>query len=695
MTSALDTQEIVPDGGGDASLVRLSDLGLFTALFQSIPGRAVLLDSSGVCRFANQEFMDFLGRSRDEVIDLPVQDFLEPSVFESYAPLMERVFGGEQVRRVAWVDYGRLGKRYLEEVISPYRVDLTGPVVGCFGVGRDLTDMKHQEMEIVRRTQAQMEAEAYHAAIVGTALDGIVVVDEEGSVVDFNPAAEQIFGYRKEEALGRSIAELLVPPELRAAHAAGMRSYLATGIIRLIGRRLELPALLADGTRIPIELAITDVTRGERRLFAAHMRDLRAAKRAEEEIKRQRNALHQKEKLAALGSLLAGVAHELNNPLSVVTGQTMLLREQVLKEANVRSGGLPTLEKVIQRCDRIETATHRCARIVRSFLDMARQREAERRSTNLADVAREAVELLGYNMRASGVKVSLDIAPGLPRLMLDAGQIHQVLLNLLVNAQQALEEKAGERRVAVSVAVDADRNAVLIRVADNGPGIAENIRSRIFDPFFTTKPQGVGTGIGLAVSRGLIEAHGGTLELGTGPDGGALFTIQLPLEEVAAEAPPAGPQEHAHDAAGAHLGSVLIIDDEPDIAALLAEIAEGSGYVAVVAHSGREAQALLARTVPGGRPADFVGILCDIRMPDGDGPSLYNWLLSHRPDLSTRIGFISGDTLGPSAGRFLARSGCPLIEKPFTPADVRAFLKALVRDAAPPPETTETRRTES
>ncbi|MDI4656788.1 PAS domain S-box protein [Xanthobacter autotrophicus] len=694
MTSPLDTQESAPDGGDNASLVRLSDLGLFTALFQSIPGRAVLLDSGGVCRFANQEFIDFIGRGRDEVIDRPVQDFLEPVVFASYAPLMERVFGGELVRRVAWVDYGRLGKRYLEEVISPYRVDLTGPVVGCFGVGRDLTDLKHQEMEIVRRTQAQMEAEAYHAAIVGTALDGIVVVDEDGTVVDFNPAAEQIFGYRKEEAIGRSIAELVVPPEFRAAHAAGMRSYLASGITRVIGQRLELPALLADGTRIPIELAITDVTRGERRLFAAHMRDLRATKRAEEEIKRQRNALHQKEKLAALGSLLAGVAHELNNPLSVVTGQTMLLREQVLKEANVRSGGLPSLEKVIQRCDRIETAAHRCARIVRSFLDMARQREAERRATNLADVAREAVELLGYNMRASGVRVSLAIEPGLPRLMLDAGQIHQVLLNLLVNAQQALEETAGERRVTVSVASDTDRGAILIKVADNGPGIAENIRSRIFDPFFTTKPQGVGTGIGLAVSRGLIEAHGGTLELGTGPDGGALFTIQLPLEEVAAEAPPPGPQEDAQGA-GVYLGSVLIVDDEPDIAGLLAEIAEGIGYAAVVAHSGREAQALLARAEPAARPADIVGILCDIRMPDGDGPSLYNWLLSHRPDLSTRIGFISGDTLGPSAGRFLARSGCPLIEKPFTPTDVRAFLGALIGDAAPPPETTETRRTES
>lgn len=664
------------DGAGaGATLVPPSDLSLFTALFQSIPGRAVLLDAQGVCRFANQEFIDFMGRRREEVIDRPVHDFLEPSVFAAYAPLMEQVFAGEPVRRVAWVDYGRLGQRYLEEVISPYRADPAGPVVGCFGVARDLTDLKHQEIEIAHRTEVQIETEAFHAVIVGTALDAIVVVDEEGLVMDFNPAAEQIFGYRREEAIGRSISELIIPPEHRAAHAAGMRSYLTSGASRVIGRRLELPAMLKDGARIPIELSITDVTRGARRMFAAHMRDLSAAKRAEEEIKRQRNALHQKEKLAALGSLLAGVAHELNNPLSVVTGQTMLLREQVLKEV----GGGPAYEKVLQRCDRIETAAHRCARVVRAFLDMARQREAERRATNLSDVVREAVELLAYNMRASGVKVSISVTPGLPRLMLDAGQVHQVLLNLLVNAQQALEEKAGERLIRVCVEAEPALKAVRIRVADNGPGIPESIRSRIFDPFFTTKPQGVGTGIGLAVSRGLIEAHGGTLELGEAPGGGAMFVVQLPVDEALAGFAPVRPAVAPPHAAPAALGRVLIVDDEPDIAGLLAEIAEDGGYEAVVAHSGHAAEALLAQRGPGA--GDFIAILCDIRMPDGDGPGLYNWLLSQRPDLSGRIGFISGDTLGPSAGRFLARSGCPLIEKPFTPHDVRAFLKDLA--AAP------------
>lgn len=667
---ASQTESVSPTEGEAPSLVQLTDLRLFMALFQSIPGRAVLVDTDGVCRFANDEFVDFVQLPREQVIGHHVSELLAPETLASYAPLMERVFAGEALRRQAWVDYGpSIGERYLEEVITAYRADPQGPVVGCFGVARDLTDLKRQEFEIAQRTEAQIEAEAYHATIVGAALDAIVVVDETGTVVDFNPAAEQMFGYARREAVGRSIADLIIPPQFRAAHAAGMRRYLAEGSSRVLGQRLELPAMVADGRQIPIELAITDVTRGARRMFAAHMRDLGPAKAAEEEIKRQRNALHQKEKLAALGSLLAGVAHELNNPLSVVTGQTMLLREQVLKEASA----LPGFQKVLDRCGRIEAAAHRCARIVRSFLDMARQREAERRATNLADVVKEAVELLAYNMRASGVTVTTAVAPGLPLLMLDAGQIHQVLLNLLVNAHQALEELDGERRITIAVAADEARRLISIAVSDNGPGIPEGIRSRIFDPFFTTKPQGAGTGIGLSVSRGLIEAHGGTLDLAEAPGGGACFTVHLPLEVAV----PLAPVEDTttSGAAASSLGTVLIVDDEPDIAALLAEIAEDAGYRSVVVHSGLEAQTRLSAGLPGeGQPT---AVLCDLRMPDGDGPGFYNWLQAHRPELTSRIGFISGDTLGPSAGRFLARSGCPLLEKPFTPMDVRAFLRDL------------------
>lgn len=510
------------------------------------------------------------------------------------------------------------------------------------------------------------ELEAYHAAVVRTALDGIVVIDGDGLVVDFNPAAEAIFGYKREAVIGEPIAELIIPSEHRAAHEHGLSRYLATGAGHVLGKRLELPAMLSTGELIPIELTITDVTLGGRRLFAAHIRDQRAARRAEAEIREQRNALHQKEKLAALGSLLAGVAHELNNPLSIITGQALMMREAMEERAVADWNGL------VRRCDRISTAAERCARIVRSFLDMARQRETERTPTRLETVVEEAVELLGYTMGAAGITVERRWTDALPVLSLDSSQIHQVVLNLLVNAQQALEQAGGtERKIVIGITVGQEEGMVALTIDDNGPGVPEAIRSRIFDPFFTTKPQGAGTGIGLAVSKGLVEAHGGSLTLGEAPDGGARFVIRLPNEPVqtgearAAQPATEKPQPAPHR-------QLLVVDDDVAIAELLAEIAGRLGYAVTVTHGGNEARGKISA-----RDGDFDAILCDIRMPAGDGPSLYDWLCEHHPALSGRIGFVTGDTLGPLAGRFLARSGCPMIEKPFTPADIAAFLDDL------------------
>lgn len=656
----LDIREVVPEAvGGDLDLITQVDRTLVRALFQSVPGRAVLVDAEGYYRFANQEFFDFVGRTESEVIGAHASEILGEAVFRSYEPLLPRLLAGESIRWEGWADYGRLGKRYIQESVTPYRPAPDGPVVGIFGIARDLTDLKMREEELASRIAAHEAAEARHAAIVRTALDGIVVIDDQGRTVDFNPAAEAIFGYGREETIGRSVADLIIPPESRDAHQTGLSNYLETGAAHVLGRRLELPAMLANGQRIPVELAITDITHAGRRAFAAHIRDLRGAKAAEEEIQRQRAALYQKEKLAALGSLLAGVAHELNNPLSVVTGQTLMLRDQVVKLGN---------ERLVERCDRIAAATDRCARIVRSFLAMARQREAERRPVDVTAIIDEAVDLLAYNLRAAGVAVERDLPPGLPALLLDSGQIHQVLLNLIVNAQHALEEKEGDRRIRISAAEEEDHLA--LTVSDNGPGVPAAIRLRVFDPFFTTKPQGSGTGIGLAVSRGLVEAHGGTLELDDAPEGGASFIIRLPrttasFEDISVD--------HAVPVAGdGPKKQILIIDDEAEIASLLGEIADTSGYLPLLAHSGRDAKSLLDREAGG-----IAAILCDIRMPDGDGPHFYDWILQHHPEMRSRIGFITGDSLGPSAGRFLARSGCPVLEKPFVPDDIRMFLANL------------------
>ena len=470
---------------------------------------------------------------------------------------------------------------------------------------------------------------ALSEAIVRTSLDSIIIIDGDGLVIDFNPAAEKLFGYTREEAIGRDIGTLIIPEHHRAAHYDGMKRYLASGDSRVIGKRVELEAMARDGRIVPVELSIADVSVGENRFFTAHLRDLQPSKAAQFEIERQRDALYQKEKLAALGSLLSGVAHELNNPLSIVLGQAMMLREKVKQ--------MPSGEDLYDRAQKIEIAANRCARIVRTFLAMARQRKAERAYVSIAKVVADAIELLSYSLRTGGVTVATEIAPDLPETHADADLLHQVLVNLVVNSRQALEEKGGDdRRITIRAVLEPVTNTIVIEVSDNGPGIPSSIRSRIFDPFFTTKPQDHGTGIGLAVSRGLVEAHGGTLELAVPqPARGAAFLVRLPVTQGEGEeqarsgpGPTASGTPNSTDR-GAIVKTILIVDDEPELAELISDIVSGLGYRASTASSGHAAQRLLA-----GKDRNISAILCDIRMPDGDGPAFYDWLAANRPELS-------------------------------------------------------------
>jgi len=423
-----------------------------------------------------------------------------------------------------------------------------------------------------------------------------------------------------------------------------------------MGRRIETEAMRADGTVFPAELTVTEVRLPGRRLFTAYLRDLTSAREAEVEIQRQRSALQQSEKMAALGSLLSGVAHELNNPLSIVIGNALLLAEE--------TEGLPLAE----RAQRVQAAAERCGRIVRSFLAIARQRKAERRPTTAQTLVDDALQLLAYTMRTSGVAVEQDIAPDLPTLLCDPDQIVQVLSNLLINARHVLEERPQPRRVRLTARADA--GWAQIEVADNGPGVAEAIRSRIFDPFFTTKPAGSGTGIGLAVSRGMVEAHGGSLSLAPADGEGARFVIRLPLAHDAL------PQSDAEGAAGVPskvtpaMRTALVVDDEPDIGELLAEMLRKLGYRIEVKASGEDAQAAL-------RQRDYDVVFSDLRMPGLDGPALYAWMAEHRPHLCARTAFITADTLSPSAHQFLASAGRPVLEKPFVPAELQQLLAQL------------------
>jgi two-component system NtrC family sensor kinase len=385
-------------------------------------------------------------------------------------------------------------------------------------------------------------------------------------------------------------------------------------------------------------------------------RDVTDKKRAAEELARQRESLHQREKLAALGSLLAGVAHELNNPLSVVVARAVLLEEQ----------GDPATQAAALR---IRTAAERCARIVRTFLAMARKQQPQRVPVAMNDVVLAALDITAYAVRTSSIDVALDLSPGIPLILADPDQLHQVLLNLIINAQQSLQELPAPRRLRVESRYDPAADQLRIRVVDNGPGIPPHLRARVFEPYFTTKPTGVGTGVGLAVSLGIVEAHGGTLTVDCPPEGGAVFTIALPVGIVEAPAIAAGPPREPI----ATRRSILIVDDEAEIRDALAEILIGARHRVVTATSGREAlERMTAQR--------FDVILTDIRMPDLDGRALYQEIVRRWPGQAGRVVFVTGDTLASALREFVSESGRPVIEKPFLPSEVRRLVAEMTMD---------------
>src|SRR6185437_7423138 len=233
---------------------------------------------------------------------------------------------------------------------------------------------------------------------------------------------------------------------------------------------------------------------------------------------------------------------------------------------------------------KIRTAAERCARIVRTFLAMARQQPPERGPVAINDVVAQALDITGYAVRTSSIELTLDLSEDIPLILADADQLHQVMLNLIINAQQSLQDEPAPRRIRVSSEYDAAQGALRVTVADNGPGIPPHLRARIFEPYFTTKPTGMGLGVGLAVSLGIVEAHGGTLVVDN-PKRGAAFTVSLPVGALEAIE---GMDEPAASMRGRGR-RILVVDDEAGIRETLVDILASADHHVLAVASGREA----------------------------------------------------------------------------------------------------------
>jgi PAS domain S-box-containing protein len=375
------------------------------------------------------------------------------------------------------------------------------------------------QKESVNWRMALMRSEATARALFESAAEAILLVETSGRIVLANAAAERMFGYTSEELIGSEL-ELLLPDHARPRHVEHRQRFFAEPRARPMGIGLDLAGRRRDGSEFPLEISLSHVESEDGILGLAFITDITARKRSESQLQRQRDAIFQSEKLAALGRLAAGIAHELNNPLGIISSRIELM----LLDAHDQ--GLAP--EVVADLQVLHRNTQRAAHIARSLRSFARPSSAEFVPVSLNAVVRETLLLMEKPLTTDGMRLSTSLDEALPVILGDANALHQVLLNLLANARDAAAGR-GEVRIETARADD----HVRLVVADSGPGIAAEDLPNIFDPFFTTKSDG--TGLGLSLSYGIVQAHHGTIDVQSALDRGTTFVLTFPLASPEAE----------------------------------------------------------------------------------------------------------------------------------------------------------------
>ena len=421
---------------------------------------------------------------------------------------------------------------------------------------------------------------------------------------------------------------------------------------------MQVTGVRPDGASFPCTVSARVIEyRGEDVVVSSTV-DLSREVAMQKELAEQREQIFQAEKMSALGELLAGVAHELNNPLSVVVGHALMMREET------------TDPDVLRRIEKISVAAERCARIVKSFLAMARQEPVRLSPMKLSDAVVTAIEALRNS--AGGLKVDVDVRTSrdLPLIRGDIDQLVQVLINLLINAEQAIVSSGVGSGVTVAASLDGSGKNIELRIIDNGPGVPKSIRGRIFDPLFTTKDVGKGTGIGLAFCHRVVTSHEGRIRLETEVGQGATFVITLPVGERSSSSS----AEDVLASIAPRAARILVVDDEADVADLISEILVRDGFSVDHAESPDAALKLV-------RANAYSLVLTDLNMPGIGGRGLYELIVREVPAMSRRIGFVTGDTMSPSARGFLESTGRPYLEKPIAPKELRALTQTMLEAA--------------
>lgn len=539
---------------------------------------------------------------------------------------------------------GAAGSRWIHTKAVATRDAATGEIARFVGSIGDVTEQKRSEAKL-RASEARFRSitEAHPVPV-------LIVGLEKGEIFYASPGAEKLIGLPGGMLIDHKIDRFLpfsgerreIIEALQAGQDVNMK---------------EIVVARGDGENVPAALSARRINYQNEPAMVLGLYDLTEKKLAEKQIAQQQEALQQSEKMAALGGLLAGVAHELNNPLSVVMGQTTLLMEG------------PGEDKTKKRADKIFKAADRCSRIVKSFLALARRKPPERKEIALNPIIHNSLELLGYQFRNENVVLKLELDETLPPVIGDEDQMTQVFTNLALNAAQAMHEWQGPHELTIRSETE-DSKTVRLTFADTGPGIPAEIRAKVFEPFFTTKGGTGGTGVGLSLCLNIVEGHGGRIQIEETEGGGATFTIWLPVSTGVRAAQMDAPDLESMPQRKLR---ILLVDDEIELAQTLADLLEPLGHDIDLAANGAIAFEKIEKT-----GCDV--IISDLRMPVLDGPGLYAALAEKKPEYTKKIIYVTGDTLSPHVHAFLSKTPVPVIEKPYRLVDVQTALAKLLKE---------------
>jgi len=595
----------------------------FTEVLDQAPDALLAVAVDGRIMRCNAAASSLFGLPVDELIGTPLRTLLVRADRDAFDEQMLRVSTEDPLRFDARIKLGRGDTCIVAFAVKATRLPHGQETGGVVIAARDVTVEREATAELTR-------SESRYRHLFEAASDAIMTFDALGRFTTVNGAAEEISGYTREELIGKFFGPLLAVESLPRALLEFRRALSGAA------GQFETTMLHKNGERR--HLTVNYACPQRSREVICMIRDATAEKQLQQQ-------LIQAEKMSAIGQLVSGVAHELNNPLASISAfAQLLLADNSISEQQRHSA------------DVVKAEARRASRIVHNLLTFARQHKAEKVAADLNNVMHDTLELRTYELNVRGIHIVREFDERTPPItMVDVHQLQQVVLNLITNAEQAMGEVDRDRH-RLTLRTRTLPDVVRIEVEDTGAGIPPAAMHQLFNPFFTTKPTGKGTGLGLSISLGIVSEHGGRI-WAENVSGGARFSVELPRvavdDRVALTLMPSMTTPTAQSL------RILVADDEEPLRVALERFLSSEGHSVVAVGSGSEA------IWRGEGDEEFDVVLLDLRMPDVSGQQVFERWRRDRKELSDRVVFITGDIVSADLQSFLLGTGRPYIAKPF------------------------------